>query len=300
VFRVSYADFLSFRRSIPRAPRLNRQTVRVRGIEFAVFTSPPAEGAPPVVCVNGGMIYDHSMLWPALSPLAGQRQVILYDQRGRGASSAPADPSAASIEDDAADLVALRRALGIRRWDVLGHSWGGGIAMLAAAADPAGVRRLALVDAVGPTSDWIAPLRRAVLARLAGAERDAVASISEEALRAPDPVVHSRYARAVYPAWFAAHDMASHFTPPVAQSETGAAVLARLRREGYDWRPKLRALSVPTFVVHGEEDVLPPSVALEISNTLPDARRCVVPSSGHMPFWEAPARFFSLIESFLS
>jgi len=76
------------------------------------------------------MLYDHSMLWPALSPLAEHRQVILYDQRGRGASSAPTDPSAASIEDDALDVAAIRRALGIRKWDVLGHSWGGGIAML--------------------------------------------------------------------------------------------------------------------------------------------------------------------------
>lgn len=297
---MSYADFLSFRKSVPRAPRLERQTVRARGIEFAVFTSPPAGGAPPVVCINGGMIYDHSMLWPALSPLAQGRQVILYDQRGRGASSAPVDASAASIEDDAADLVALRRALGVRRWDVLGHSWGGGIAMLAAAADPAGVRRLALVDAVGPTSDWLSPLRRAVLERLTGAQRDAVAEIPEESLFSPDPVIHSRYARAVYPAWFADHEMSIRFTPPEALSETGSVVLARLRREGYDWRPKLRALSLPTLVVHGEEDALPVGVSLEISKSLPHARRCVVPSSGHMPFWEAPERFFALIESFLS
>ena len=297
---MTYADFLSFRKSVPRAPRLERQTVRARGIAFAVFTSPPAGDVPPIVCINGGMIYDHSMLWPALSPLAGRRQVILYDQRGRGASSAPADPSTASVEDDAADLVALRRALGIRRWDVLGHSWGGGIAMLAAAADPAGARRLVLVDAVGPTSDWLAPLRRAVLQRLTGAQRDAVAAIPEEALYSPDPVIHSRYARAVYPAWFADHDMSIRFTPPDALSETGSVVLARLRREGYDWRPRLRALSIPTLVVHGEEDALPAVVSLEISNSLSHARRCVVPSSGHMPFWEAPERFFALIESFLS
>ena len=297
---MSYADFLAFRRSVPRPPRLERQTVRARGIDFAVFTSPPAGDAPPIVCINGGMVYDHSMLWPALSPLAARRQVILYDQRGRGASSASNDPSTASIEDDGDDVVALRRALGVRRWDVLGHSWGGGIAMLAASVDPAGVRRLVLVDSVGPTSDWILPLRHAVMARLTGAQRDAVASIPEEALFTPDPALHSRYARAVYPAWFADQELSSRFTPPAALSETGSVVLARLRREGYDWRPRLRALSSPTFVVHGEEDVLSPAVSLDLSYNLSNARRCVIPSSGHMPFWEAPDRFFSLTESFLS
>ena len=124
-----YQDFVAFRKTLPRTPRLARQTVRARGVDFAVFTSPPVGNAPPIICVNGGLLYDHSMLWPALSPLAINRQVILYDQRGRGASAAPPNPEDASIEDDAADVGALRRALGIRRWDLLGHSWGGGISM---------------------------------------------------------------------------------------------------------------------------------------------------------------------------
>ena len=299
---MSYADFVAFRRSLPRTPRLERQNVRARGLTFAVFTSPPPPGAdgPPLVCINGGMLYDHSMLWPALSPLAASRQVILYDQRGRGASAAPVDPKAATIDDDALDVGAIRRALGIRRWDMLGHSWGGGIAMLASANDVAGVRRLVLVDSVGPTSDWMAPLRAAVLDRLHGTEREAVARITEEMLGEPDPILHSDYSRAVYPAWFADAEMASRFTPPNAISETGAAVLARLRDAGYDWRPRLRALSVEALVLHGEQDPLPRTVLPDTPYILPNARHVVVPSSGHMPFWEAPERFFSLVESFLS
>jgi proline iminopeptidase len=299
LIRMSYADFLAFRRSIPRPPRLERQTVRTRGVAFSVFTSPPVAGSPPICCVNGGMIYDHSMLWPALSPLAEHRQVVLFDLRGRGASAAPPNPSDATIHDDAADIGALRRALGIRQWDLLGHSWGGGIAMLAAANDLVGVRRLVLVDAVGPTSDWIVPLRVAVLERLQGAERAAVAAIDEETLTGSDPAVHSAYARAVYPAWFADRELASRFTPPEALSETGSAVLGRLRREGYDWRAILRALSTTTLVLHGEQDVLPPAVSLEDARILTNARHVVVPASGHMPFWEAPERFFALLESFL-
>lgn len=296
---MSYADFVAFRRSLPRTPRLERQTVRIRGIAFAVFSSPPVAGVPPILCINGGMVYDHSMLWPALSPLAAKRQVILFDLRGRGASSAPADPLAATIDDDAADVGAIRRALGIRRWDVLGHSWGGGIAMLGCALDQAAVRRLVLVDAVGPTSDWMLPLRENVLARLTGAQRDVVASIPESALADPDPELHSRYSRAVYPAWFADPEMASHFTPPDARSQTGAAVLARLRGDGYDWRDRLRALSTPTLVIHGDADALPLAVSVDNTYILANARRTVVPSSGHMPFWEAPERFFALIDSFL-
>lgn len=295
----AYERFVAFRRSLPRTPRLERQTVRVRGLTLAVFSSPPVEDAPPLLCINGGMLYDHSMLWPALSPLAINRQIILYDQRGRGASQAPAHPAEATIEDDAADVGELRRALGIARWNLLGHSWGGGIAMLAAAADTSGTRRLVTVDAVGPTAGWMPTLRRAVLARLSGAQREAVERIPESALMNPDPELHSRYARAVYPAWFADAGMAGRFVPPRAVSETGAAVLARLRAEHYDWRARIRAVSAPALVIHGEQDALPPDVSFDIASLLQHSRRILLPHSGHMPFWEEPEQFFSQVNSFL-
>jgi proline iminopeptidase len=294
--------FVAFRRSLPRTPPLERQTVRTRGLAFAVFTTAPIETSelPPLLCINGGMLYDHAMLWPALSPLARGRQIILYDQRGRGASEAPRDPSTSSIDDDAADVSALRRALGIRRWDVLGHSWGGGIALLAAALDEAGTRRLVTVDSVGPTSEWMSPLRHAVTSRLTPNERVAFDRIPERALEEPDPELQAEYARAVYPAWFHDPELARSFAPPKVTSVTGAVILARLRRNGYDWRPKLRALSVPTLVIHGEDDALPSAVSTELGSLLPRAERQLVPHTGHMPFWEAPDAFFPAVESFLA
>jgi pimeloyl-ACP methyl ester carboxylesterase len=93
--------------------------------------------------------------------------------------------------------------------------------------------------------------------------------------------------------------MAARFTPPAALSRTGAAVLARLRRDGYDWRPSIQSINVPTLVVHGADDALPLAVSESNSYIIPNARHEVIPSSGHMPFWEAPQRFFELIESFL-
>jgi proline iminopeptidase len=297
--------FVAFRRSLPRTPPLERQTVRCRGLAFAVFMTPPLStpapsDSPPLLCINGGMLYDHSMLWPALSPLAQNRQIVLYDQRGRGRTEAPADPSSASIEDDVADVAALRRSLGIRRWDLLGHSWGGGIALLAAALDEAGTRRIVTVDAVGPTSDWIPVLRENVRARLAPEQRDALDRIEERDLAHADPELHAAYARAVYPAWFAEPDLGRYFAPPKVTSDTGAAVLARLRGEGYDWRSRMRALSLPTLVIHSEEDALPITVSAELAAVLPRTQRELVPHSGHMPFWEAPDVFFPIVDSFLA
>jgi len=297
---MSRDDFIAFRRSLGRTPPLERMTARVRGLDLAVWSTRPVSDAPPLLLVNGGMLYDHALLWPALSPLASGRQVILYDQRGRGASQAPADPLAARIEDDAEDVGALRRALGIRRWDILGHSWGGGIALLGAARDQAGTRRLITVDAVGPTSDWMPVLHEAAIARVGAEDRATLEALGGAPQYEPDPAIHGAYSRAGYAAWFADPAMAAYFAPPHAASVTGAAIVARLRREGYDWREQLRALSVPTLVIHGERDALPAAVALEWSELLPRARPALLPGAGHMPFWEAPVRFFDVAGSFLA
>jgi proline iminopeptidase len=297
---VSRSSFLAFRRSLGRTPPLDRMTARVRGLALAVWTSPPVAGAPPLLLVNGGLLYDHALLWPALSPLAAGRQVVLYDQRGRGASESPADPLAARIEDDAEDVGALRRALGIRQWDVLGHSWGGGIALLGTSRDQAGTRRLITVDAVGPTSAWMPALHAEALARANDEDRATLQRLGGPPQHDPDPAIHGAYSRASYGAWFADPEMARYFAPPHAASVTGAAIAARLRREGYDWRDFLRALSVPTLVIHGERDALPAAVALELSELLPRARLSLLPGAGHMPFWEAPERFFDAAGSFLA
>ena len=296
--------FLAFRRALPRPAFLARQVVRARGLDFAVFTTPPVTGPPPLLCVNGGLLYDHTLLWPALSPLAGRRQLVLYDQRGRGASQAPPGVRAARIEHDAGDVRALREALGIERWDVLGHSWGGGIAMLGVADDQPATRRLVLVDPVGATSRWLDRLHDGALARLAPAARDAIGAAAELMARSEDlgqyAEHYATYSRALYPAWFGDAELAAVFSPPRAASRTGAAVAARLRSEGYDWRHRLADLNVATLVIHGERDLVPVNEARETAALLPRARLALIPDAGHMPFWEAPEQFFALVEEFLS
>jgi len=289
----------AFRQSQPRAPRLVRRTVEARGLSFAAFLSPEVESAIPLLCINGGMLYSHALLWPALAPLAAGRQLILYDQRGRGASMAPPAVRASRIEFDAGDAIAIREALGVPRWDVLGHSWGGGIAMLAASRDAIGVRRLVLVDSVGPTSSWVPGLHADALARLAGVERETLAAIDPRTLHSDDASLHSDYSRAIYPAYFADHDLAAMFRPPREASAAGAATAARLRREGYDWREEVRAIAARTLVVHGAQDVIPSRLAGEIAALVPQSTKLLIDGAGHMPFFEQPEVFFASVRGFL-
>jgi proline iminopeptidase len=275
----------------------------VRGLDVAVWESPALPGATPLLAINGGMIYGHDLLWPALAPLAEGRQILLYDQRGRGETPAPPGARAARIEHDILDIVALREALGIARWDLTGHSWGGGMALLAAAADPNGVRRVVTFDAVGATSGWLDALHGRALAHLlargATAAHAALAALDPTALFEPDPERHATYSRTMYPAWF--HDQQLAIAgPPHTLSATGAAVAAHLRREGFDWRDRYRAIRAPVLLIHGETDALPVAEAEASAALIPNARVVRIPEAGHMPFFEHPEPTFAAALDFLA
>lgn len=273
--------------------------VPARGLRFAVNLSPSVSNSPPLLCINGGLLYGHEQLWPSLAPLARNRQVILYDQRGRGRSTVPPGARAATAEHDALDIVALREALGIDRWDLLGHSWGGGLAMLAAALDAGAVNRLVLVSSVGPDGSWQDSLITDALPRLDADDARALSALSRTALRNPDPEFQAAYSSHMFHAWFADPEFARTIPRPKSSSVTGAAVSSRLRGWGYDWTDRVRAILAPTLVIHGASDLLPVHVAERVAGTIPDARLVVLPGSGHMPFWESPEKFFATVEEFL-
>jgi pimeloyl-ACP methyl ester carboxylesterase len=291
--------FLAFRRKQKKAPPLEQQTIRARGLEFAVFTSPRVEGQLPLLCINGGLHFGHDVLWPALAPLSVNRQLVFFDQRGRGKSQVPPGARTARIDHDAGDAKAIREAMGIERWNLLGHSWGGGIAMLATAQDQDAVNRLVLVDAVGPTNDWLTKLHQAALDRLTGEKREHLAAIDPTSLHVDDIESHAAYTSALYPAWFADRDFGAIFSSPRANSPTGAAVAARLRREGYDWTERIASIRVPTLIIHGDQDLLDLTVPESIKQLIPGSEVAIIHHAGHMPFWEAPEEFFARVETFL-
>ena len=117
---------------------------------------------------------------------------------------------------------------------------------------------------------------------------------------AADPAALSEYAAAIYPAWFHDMELATLLSPPSSRSVTGAAISARLRREGYDWRHLVGPIPVPTLLVHGIADLIPGSVAQATATTLgAKARLQLIPDAGHNSFWEQPSIVFSSIEDFL-
>jgi proline iminopeptidase len=100
----------------------------------------------PIIVLHGGPDFDHHYLLPEMDRLADSFRLIYYDQRGRGRSAGKVEPDEVSIDSEIADLDSVRRHFGLDSVAVLGHSWGGVLAMEYAARHPDRVSHLILVN----------------------------------------------------------------------------------------------------------------------------------------------------------
>ena len=123
------------------------------GITMNVALAGPAD-APPVMLVHG--FPESHRTWRALAPLLDDKlRLIMPDLRGFGASDKPQDVSDYATEHLIADLFALADALGIARFALVGHDWGGAIAWAAAIGAPINkqrprIERLAIINSPHP------------------------------------------------------------------------------------------------------------------------------------------------------
>jgi proline iminopeptidase/L-proline amide hydrolase len=112
------------------------------------------KGETPVIFIHGGPGGTHVNFGSLLS-LADTRPVILYDQLDSGMSDHPGNPANWRPERFVAELEAIRKALGVERWHVIGHSWGSALALEYAAAYPEHTASAVLSGTFLSTSHWI-------------------------------------------------------------------------------------------------------------------------------------------------
>src|SRR5436305_441086 len=107
----------------------------------------------PVVVLHGGPDFSHSYLLPDLDRLSDSFRLIYYDQRGRGKSADNVQPEDVTIESEIEDLESLREYFGLQSVAVLGHSWGGILAMEYATRHPDRVSHLILMNSAPASRD---------------------------------------------------------------------------------------------------------------------------------------------------
>jgi pimeloyl-ACP methyl ester carboxylesterase len=118
------------------------------GIRMNVVEAGPDDAAP-VILLHG--FPESHRTWRALAPLLSDEvRLVMPDQRGFGDSDRPQEVEAYSTETLLTDLFALADALGMERFALVGHDWGGAIAWAAAIKGDPRVERLAIVNSPHP------------------------------------------------------------------------------------------------------------------------------------------------------
>jgi len=257
-------------------------------------------GGPVVVLLHG--LASSSRTWAAVMPLLGSHaHVIAPDLLGHGLSAKPRSGDY-SLGAYAAGLRDLLIALDIPQATVVGHSFGGGIAMQFAYQFPERTERLVLVASGGLGHDVALALRAATLPGTALALRTAaavtpkwLAQLGVRLVRAM-PKVSAAEIDGLVDAFdsFADQGARKAFTHTVR----GALNLSGQRLNGTE---RLYLLAdTPLLLIAGSRDsVIPIAHTLAAHEVLPDSRLEIFDEAGHFPHIDRPQRFAHLLRDFL-
>ncbi|MBT8399224.1 MAG: alpha/beta hydrolase [Rhodothermia bacterium] len=267
-------------------------------IHYQVF----GEGFP-VVLLSGGPGASSTALMPIARKLDDEYKVVLIDQRGTGLSQlAVLDSTTITLKNYVEDVEAVRRHLGIERWLIIGHSWGGGLAMAVTAAHPRHSAGMVLIGSIGIDLEYL----DYAFDNLNYSESD-LATLkfwSDPERRAADPERAAyEYYRALLPSrLYRSTDMLQILENLVVEQDfsTIAPLMTKdLIRVGYDLRPALRAYEGPVLVLQGRQGFLGGRTAEKIVQTIPNAEIAFIEKCGHFPFVEQPEAFFASLAGFL-
>ena len=268
------------------------------------------EGAGmPLICLHGGKGNSGDYFFPYLSPLAETYQMIYLDERGSGKSKPVPDVSLFSYAGFEADISNLIASLGAESVALLGHSFGGKLAMYYAMRHSEQVCELYCV-AGGPVSEeynehvW-QPMYEAELKRSGVGDQVRAIQDSYNQGRITGDDSYRRVSLAQAPLCF------YHW------SQRRAEIIETLNRTDYtflgegksnfDDEPQitrwllshLKDIRCPTLQVAGQHDI---SMLVEsfgpLARGIPDCRMCVIPNSGHYPFVEEPERILAALAAF--
>lgn len=294
----------------PGVPPADRELrVPVRGGSLYVRVNGDLAGPrPPLLMVHGGPGGALWQFFPAL-PLAADRAIILYDQLDSGRSDSPGDPSNWTVDRYVSEIEAVRSALKIKDFHLLGHSWGGILANRYAAARPRGLKSLILQGA--PLSD-----RRleASVRELYGALPNGLGAVLLKHEQA-GTMDNSEYGEA-FAVFLKKHlrrtSMKSVGLPymsslPEDRGDALAKAMVGGKISGFEGRlkalddePLLARIAVPTLVLFGQYDIMTRAAEQAVARRLRNGTIFEIADAGHMAQFDQPEAWRGAIAKFLS
>ena len=254
-----------------------------------------------MVLMHGGPGADHTTMLP-LRPCADRFTLVFYDHRCNGRSEG--EVSSMTWENLTADADALRQRLGFDRWAVLGHSFGGMVALEYALRYPQSLSHLLLVGTCGDIG-WVQQNAPQILAK-----RGYRPATVETARR----FFHGQMApKEVTPAMLKLAGAYYHkLSPLLLAREMALGLRMKSRPEalifgysqlltGWTVMDRLGEIKVPTLVMAGRDDFqFPPEHQAILADRLPNAQLELIERAGHNAPTERSAEVIRAVRDFMA
>jgi proline iminopeptidase len=256
----------------------------------------------PLVLMHGGPGADlYTMM--SFKHLADQFTLVFYDHRCNGRSTG-AEVTTMTMENLTADADALRQALGFKKWAVLGHSFGGNVALEYALRYPQNLSHLILVNS-GADYRWPSQKAPELLA-----QRGFSPEIVELARRhfngqiEPHEMLPNlmRLGKAYNPHTKLIQLPHMLIMGLQTKLQPEAMIFGETQvLKNWSVMDRLSEINVPTLVMAGREDfVYPPEHQEELAAAIPNAHLVLIDRAGHNPHDEKPAPTLKAVRDFLA
>jgi proline iminopeptidase len=271
----------------------------IRGV--SLFVEVVGHGSP-LVLMHGGPGLDHVSLTP-FRALAERYTLVFYDHRCNGRSTG-APVTSMTLDNLTADADALRKELGFERWAVLGHSFGGHVALEYVLRYPERVSQLVLLDTAGDAR-WSQEHAAEVLAgRGYGPKTVAVARRFYSGRIAPKDFVRAAFR--LLPAYDHRFSLLRFGRETLKggwrmKTRPEALIFGGQMLRGWSVMDRLGEVRVPTLVMAGHDDFLfPPESQALLAAGIPDARLRIIERAGHNPQSERTMETLAAVAGFLA
>lgn len=270
-------------------------------------------GAETLVAVHGGPGNSLNSILPDLEPLAKNRTVIYYDQRGNGRSDLIKDPAKLAIAKHIADLEAVRTHFKLDKMTLLGNSWGGMLVSYYAAAHPDKIERMILHSPGEPTRglaiEAVEEMQSRIDQRYNAEQKKRFSFVSnyKNWMKAKDPrAVCREFGQLLFPIYVSKPESAARLKGDICSGSEEAVryqqfVNVQIMNSLGDWNllPSLGVVKAPVLVIHGLADPIPVESSEAWAAAMPNARLLLIKDAGHIPQVEQPEIFFKAVEAFL-
>lgn len=266
-----------------------------------LFCHELGEGTP-VIVLHGGPGLSQDYLLPGMEKLAEHHRVVFYDQRGAGRSE---NSGKISLDVYVEDLEAVRREFGFEKMAVVGHSWGGLVAMRYAAAHPDAVDKMVLLNSMMASSEDFALFAQAWHRALSPYIDEMEQIKKSEAYLAGDPDTVERFFKTLFAPYFAFREQV-HFVNFRGSVEANLKWIATydffsktLLSHPFDYFEDLKNLRCKTLIVHGDVDIIPSALSEHLHRAIAHSKFAILRECGHFPYVEQPDELFTILNEFL-